>query len=46
MAKQQKNKLAEGSLFANLKNFFLNFVIAIVWLVKSINKYIRQKLRH
>lgn len=45
MAKKQENKLAEKSLFANLKNFILNFAIALVWLVKSVSKICWRKFR-
>ncbi len=38
----RKNKLADTSVSANLKNFLLNFAIAIVWLVKSLGKYARK----
>ena len=46
MSKFQKNKLAESSFFANLKNFILNFIIAIVWLVKSMGKYIARSVKN
>lgn len=41
---RNKNKLAEKSLFANFKNFILNFGIAIIWLVKSISKICRHNI--
>ena len=44
MARKQQNKLAEKSLFANLKNFILNFAIALVWLVKSVSKICWRKI--
>ncbi len=40
---RQNNTLAPKSLRARVKNFILNFAIAIIWLVKSIAKYIRRK---
>ena len=43
MAKSNKNTLAPGSIRGRVKNFVLNFGIAIVWLVKSIFKYIRRR---
>lgn len=43
MAKSNKNTLAPGSIRARVKNFVLNFGIAIVWLIKSIAKYIRRR---
>lgn len=45
MNKSQKNVLAEKSLLKRLKNFILNFLIAIAWLIKSISKYL-QKFLH
>lgn len=43
MAESNKNTLAPGSFRARVKNFVLNFGIAIVWLVKSIVKYIKRR---
>lgn len=43
MNRLQKDKLTEKSLLANLKNFILNFGIAIYWLIKSISKYLKQR---
>lgn len=40
MNRLPKDKLADKSFFANLKNFILNFAVAIYWLIKSIGKYI------
>lgn len=44
MNKAQKNFLAEKSLIKRIKNFTLNFLIAIVWLVKSMAKYLKKYL--
>ncbi|HIX84499.1 MAG TPA: hypothetical protein H9979_08195 [Candidatus Megamonas gallistercoris] len=44
MNRLPKDKLADKSVFANLKNFILNFAIAIYWLLKSISKYLKQKI--
>ena len=45
MNKVQKNFLAEKSLIKRIKNFTLNFLIAIVWLVKSMAKYLKKYLQ-
>lgn len=42
MNKSQKNILAEKSLIKRIKNFTLNFLIAIVWLIKSMIKYLQK----
>ena len=44
MNKVQKNFLAEKSLIKRIKNFTLNFLIAIDWLVKSRAKYLKKYL--
>ena len=44
MNKVQKNFLAEKSLIKRITNFTLNFLIAIVWLVKSMAKYLKKYL--
>ena len=44
MNKVQKNFLAEKSLIKRIKNFNLNFLIAIVWLVKYMAKYLKKYL--
>lgn len=38
-----KNILDETSFFKKLQNFFLNFIIAIIWLVKSLFKILLKK---
>ena len=40
MNRLPKDKLADKSFFANLKNFILNFIVAVYWLIKSTGKYI------
>ncbi|WP_303996653.1 hypothetical protein [Megamonas hypermegale] len=40
MNRLPKDKLADESFFANLKNFILNFIVAVYWLIKSIGKYV------
>lgn len=45
MNKRSRNVLAEKSLIKRAKNFILNFGIAIVWLVKSLAKYLKKWLK-
>lgn len=40
MNKLSKDKLANKSILAKFKNFILNFIIAIYWLIKSISKHL------
>lgn len=44
MNRRTKNILAEKSLIKRSKNFILNFIIAIIWLVKSLAKYLKKWL--
>lgn len=39
MKQKHKNFLAEKSLIKQCKNFILNLIIAVIWLVKSLMKY-------
>lgn len=45
MKKSRRDTLAEKSLPAKWKNFALNFIIAVYWLIKSVIKYIKRLLR-